>query len=128
MNDFPGLSNPSDISLLLRAYAEQRFLVSELIPALRELERPGSVPQEELETARAYLEALWLDECERAAETDAAFIELNSWDRGPSRVLCERARRYNAAVRRLRATVDARVTRLTRGDHPPRSRQRIRSY
>jgi hypothetical protein len=127
MNEFPGLTHPSDISLLLRAYAEQRFLVSELIPVLRELERPGSVPDDELEAALAYLEALWLDECGRAAETDAAFIELNSWDRGPSRVLCERARRYNAAVRRLRATVDVRVTRLTRADAGLPLRERTRS-
>jgi len=113
MNEFPGLSNPSDVSLLLRAYSEQRWLTSELLPVLRELERPGAVPEEQLGAALAYLEVLWVDASQRAAETDEAFVELNAFDHGPSRLLCERARRYNAAVRRLRSSVGTRVTRLT---------------
>jgi hypothetical protein len=109
---FP-LTEPSDIGLLLRAEAEQRWLTHEVLPVIRELERPGVVPEDQHDAAVAYLEVLWHDALERAAETDEAFVELNAWDHGPQRALCERARRYNAAVRRLRGATDARVKRLT---------------
>ncbi len=64
---------------------------------------------------------LWLDACQRAAETDAALDEL--FDGGPARdrVLYERACHYHAAVRRLRTAVAGRVTTLTGvGGHAPR--------
>jgi hypothetical protein len=121
------LSQPSDICLLLRAEAEQRWLTREVLPVLGELERPGVVPEDQLGAALAYLEVLWLDACRRAVETDEAFVELNAWDHGPQPGLCERARRYNAAVRRLRGTTGARVRRLTHDQQRPGARERARS-
>ena len=127
MNETFQLTEPSDICLLLRAEAEQRWLTHEVLPVVQELERPGVVPDDQLGAALAYLEVLWVDACERAAETDEAFVELNAWDHGPQRALCERARRYNAAVRRLRGVTGARVKRLTYSQQRPISRGRARS-
>jgi hypothetical protein len=120
----PSLSHPSDICLLLRAYAEQRWLTSELLPVVRELERPETIPQEQLGAALAYLEVMWIDTCRRAAETDAALDVLDVSDGPRSHVLSERARRYYAAVWRLRASMEARVKSLTHPGSPPSSRER----
>ena len=127
MNEPFQLSQPSDICLLLRAEAEQRWLTREVLPVLQELERPGVVPEEEHGAALAYLEVLWLDACRRAEETDEAFVELNAFDSGPRRELCERARRYNAAVRRLRGTTGARVRMLTHTEQRSPLRRRLRA-
>jgi hypothetical protein len=121
------LSQPSDICLLLRAEAEQRWLTSEVLPVLYELEHPEEVDEEEFEAALAYLEVLWEDACSRAAETDEAFVELNAWDHGPQAALCERARSYNAAVRKLRGSTGARVRRLTHPEQRLIARERKRS-
>ena len=83
---------------------------------VRELESPEQVPEEQLGAALAYLEVLWVDARRRAAETDAALEALGADGRCHSPVVSERARRYNAAVRRLRASSEARVT----AHHPPR--------
>jgi hypothetical protein len=107
------LLEPHDICLLLRAHGEQRWLISEVIPVLRELEQPTSVPASQLGAALAYLEVLWVDACMRAAETDAAFAKLDQADSEASLVLYERARRYHAAVRRLRNAVAGRVAQIT---------------
>ena len=53
MSDLPDLSHPPDICLLLRAYAEQRWLNSELLPQLLELERSRAIADEQLGTALA---------------------------------------------------------------------------
>lgn len=103
----------SDMCLLLRAHGEQRWLLTEIAPVVRELEHPDSIPSEQLGAALAYLEVLWLDGCRRAAETDAAYATLDREDAGSDRVLHEKARRYHAAVRRLRHTLAGRVAQLT---------------
>ena len=64
------VSPPSDICLLLRAHAEQRWLCHEVLPVLRQLERGDSLPEEQLGAALAYLEVLWIEASQRAAETD----------------------------------------------------------
>jgi hypothetical protein len=124
MDQPPSLSQPSDICLLLRAYAEQRWLTSELLPVVRELESPGQIPEEQLGAALAYLELLWVDARRRAADTESALETLGAAGRGYSPVLSERARRYNAAVRRLRASTEERVRRITYLGSPPSRRER----
>jgi hypothetical protein len=104
---------PPDICLLLRAFAEQRWLTSELMPHLSDLERSHAIPEDQLGAALAYLEVLWLDAQSRAAETDAAFASLQPHISEHRHVLHERARRYYAAVRRLRRELDSRVRQLT---------------
>jgi hypothetical protein len=109
--------------LLLRAYAEQRWITSELLPVVRELESPDQIPEEQLGAALAYLELLWVDARRRASETDAALEALGTGGCN-SPELSERARRYNAAVRRLRASVEERVRRITHLGSPPSARER----
>lgn len=101
---------PPDICLLLRVHAEQRWLASRVVPALRQLEAPGALGAEESAAALAYLEVLWLEAGMRAVETDAAAARLRE---DTDSVLSEKAERYLAAVHRLRLAVDARVRRLT---------------
>jgi hypothetical protein len=102
-------AHPPDICLLLRVHGEQRWLVSKLIPALRQLEEPDATAAEELDAALAYLEVLWLEAGLRAAATDAAAAELRRLAAPAPTLLSEKAQRYHAAVRRLRQAVDARV-------------------
>jgi hypothetical protein len=102
-------AHPPDICLLLRVHGEQRWLVSKLIPALRQLEEPDAVAPEELDAAIAFLEVLWLEAGLRAAASDAAAAELRSLAARQPTVLSQKAERYHAAVRRLRQAVDARV-------------------
>jgi hypothetical protein len=109
------LLEPPDICLLLRAHGEQRWLISEVVPVLRELEQTAPAGSDQFGAALAYLEVLWVDACLRAAETDAAFAKLASAGGETSRVLYERARRYHTAVRRLRTAVGLRVAEVTRG-------------
>jgi hypothetical protein len=108
-------SNPSslcDVCLLLRAHAEQSWLSHELVPLLRELEHPDSLPQDQLPAALAYLEVLWVEASQRAAETDAAHDDLNAIDIAGARSLSNLARGYHAAVRTLRDSVSKQVDRL----------------
>jgi hypothetical protein len=113
MTDYPDLSHPPDICLILRAHGEQRWLASKVVPIVRQLEQPELIPEEQLGAALAYLEVLWLDACQRAAETDAAYAQLDSQSVNGDRVLHEKARRYHAAVRRLRTAIGRRVAALT---------------
>jgi hypothetical protein len=106
-------THPPDICLLLRVDAEQRWLVSKVIPLLRQLEQPGEIPTEETGPALAYLEVQWLEAGLRAAETDAAAAKLEPAGAAGASALTEKAHRYLAAVRRLRHAVDHRVRRLT---------------
>jgi hypothetical protein len=108
----PHISDPPDICLLLRAHCEQRWLISEVVPVLRQIERPGAIPDNQLAAALAYLETLWLDARQRASETDAARARLDASTCEHDGVLHAKARRYHAAVRRLRAAVAHRVGRL----------------
>jgi hypothetical protein len=106
-------THPPDICLLLRVDAEQRWLVSKVVPLLRQLEQPGEIPPEETGAALAYLEVQWLEAGLRAAETDAAAVKLEPTGHGSALALTEKAHRYHAAVRRLRHAVDRRVRLLT---------------
>jgi hypothetical protein len=109
MTDAVRTDHPPDICLLLRVHAEQRWLVSKVIPVIRQLEQPESVAADEQGAALAYLEVLWLEAGLRATETDAAAAKLDpDRDETPT-VLSEKANRYHAAVRRLRQAVDRRV-------------------
>ena len=68
----------SDVCLLLRAHAEQGWLNHELVPIVHQLEHRDSLAEEEVEAALAYLEVLWLEASLRAAETDAAYADLEA--------------------------------------------------
>jgi hypothetical protein len=104
-------SPPADVCLLLRAHAEARWLGHEVVPLIRELEHDlehhaGSGADV------AYLEALAIEARQHAAETDAVGRELDDASPAGDHGVLSNARRYYAAVRRLRATVDARVQQL----------------
>jgi hypothetical protein len=105
-------SPPSDVCLLLRAYAEQRWLSREVVPVLRQLETPDELPEEQLGAALAYLEVTWLEAAQLAAETDAAFAALADTLPDAEEALPSKARRYHAAVCFLREAVGRHVARL----------------
>ncbi|MGO9320629.1 MAG: hypothetical protein ACLQBY_07505 [Solirubrobacteraceae bacterium] len=113
MTDHSLTSHPPDICLILRAHGEQLWLTAEVVPIVRQLEQPGAIPEDQVGAALAYLEILWLDASARAADTDAARAELERARAEHDGVLCEKARRYHAAVRRLRTAVAQRVAALT---------------
>ncbi len=104
-------SLPSDISLLLRADAEQCWLHREVIPVLRQVETRERLPDELLGAALAYLEATWSEAAVRARDTDTAHACLSSRDGGHNS-LSALANRYHTAVRALRGIVAERVTPL----------------
>jgi len=113
----PAHSPPPDVCLLLRSHAEARWLNRRVLPVLRELEQ-GAAPDDELAaTTLAYLEAVWIEACGRAAETDGARVELDTPGAGGDGSLREKARRYHAAVRRLRAAFARRVESLVAVPH-----------
>jgi hypothetical protein len=107
---------PSDVCLLLRAHAEQRWLSHEVVPVVRELQHRDSLPEEQLGAALAYLEVLWIEAARRAAETDATYAELDATlpeqERACDRALPGKARRYHTAVRTLREIVGRHVAQL----------------
>lgn len=113
MSDAVKTDHPPDICLLLRVHGEQSWLISKVIPLLRQLERPGTISADEEGAALAYLEVLWLEAGLRATETEAAAARLDPARLSHPSVLTERAQRYHAAVRRLRHAVDLRVRNLT---------------
>src|SRR5882724_3261524 len=113
MAEHPHISDPQDICVLLRVHAEEHWLLSEVLPVLRELEPPCTAPQDQLGAALAYLEVLWIDACTRAAETDTAVAMLGPAYAQRDPVLYEKTRRYHAAVRRLRNTLGRRVVQRT---------------
>ncbi len=96
---------PSDVCLLLRAYAEQRWLSREVVPVLRQLQTPNEIPEEQLGAALAYLEVTWLEAARHAAETDAALADLETARLAAEEALPSKARRYHEAVRFLREAV-----------------------
>lgn len=97
-----------DVCLLLRAHAESRWLSNELAPVLREIEERDTIADQQLGAALAYLEVLWIEAGARARETEAARVELDALGAG-EQSLPEKARRYHAAVRRLRDGIERRV-------------------
>jgi hypothetical protein len=110
----PDSTTHPDICLLLRIHAEQRWLISEVVPLVRQLELPEGVDEDEAGPAMAYLEVVWLEAGRRATETDSAFVDLDPEDQHCSTVLYEKALRYHSAVRRLRQAIDRRVRDITR--------------
>jgi hypothetical protein len=98
-------SPPSDVCLLLRAYAEQRWLSREVVPVLRQLESPDELPEEQLGAALAYLEVTWLEASRLAAETDAAFAALEDTAPDTQEALPSKARHFHTAVLFLREAV-----------------------
>ena len=67
-------SYPPDISLLLRAYAEQRWLTVEVLPVLCELERPGETPDDYGPEAFQHSPVKRLNPC----EVDVRFFQFRS--------------------------------------------------
>ncbi len=129
-NSFRNSNRPAtfDVCLLLRAHAESRWLSNELAPVLGEIEQRETVADQQLGAALAYLEVLWIEAGGRARETEAARVELDALG-GGDQSLAEKARRYHAAVRRLRDAVERRVTRqlavaseAPQTEHPARRR------
>ncbi|MHB8240413.1 MAG: hypothetical protein ACYDHN_00315 [Solirubrobacteraceae bacterium] len=116
------LSDPQDICLLLRAHGEQRWLIFEVLPVLRQIETPGSIPEDQLGAAYAYLELLWMDARRRARETDAC-AQLNHSVNKLDQVLYEKASRYHAAVRRLRVAIGRRIATHTHASSEPLAHQ-----
>jgi hypothetical protein len=116
MTDHPLTFHPPDICLILRAHGEQRWLTTEVVPIVRQLEQRDAIPEDQVGAALAYLEVLWIDACQRAHETEAARAALESASTERDRVLHDKARRYHTAVRRLRLAVGRRVGELTRLD------------
>ena len=106
-------SPPADVCLLLRVHAEQHWLSHEIVPVLRQLEHRDSIPEEQLGAALAYLEVLWIEAAGRAAETDAAYAELDIVGAAGDRALSEEAREYHSCVRGLRTAVNRHVSALT---------------
>lgn len=105
-------SAPPDVCLLLRAHAEARWLTHKVLPVLREFEQSPSHGEDQLGPGLAYLEVLWIEACGRAAETDAARVQLDDRGGNGDRALYEKAHRYHSAVRRLRSAVARRVAKL----------------
>jgi hypothetical protein len=100
-----------DVTLLLRAHAEQRWLSREVMPVVRQIETGEHLPEEQLPAAIAYLEVIWAEAGGLGRETDAALRRLDTFD--PSRQpLPARARRYHAAVSALREAVARHVCAL----------------
>ena len=98
---------------MLRAHAEQRWLTREVVPVLRQLQGPDELPEEQLGAALAYLEVTWLEARRLAAETDAAFADLDDLPApAGDEALPSKARRYHAQVRSLRETLAERVSAL----------------
>jgi hypothetical protein len=132
MSHFSDQSPPSDVCLLLRAHAEQRWLSLEVSPVLHQLQQRDSLPEEQLGAALAYLEVLWIEASQRAAETDAAYVQLEASQRtaeadatetadtlaedifreDADQTLPSSARRYHAAVRNMRAGLARHVAAL----------------
>src|SRR5271154_3315967 len=108
-------SNPyplSDVCLLLRAHAEQGWLSHELLPVLRQLEHRDSLPEEQVGAALAYLEVLWVEAAQRAADTEAAHAELEAIHASADPNLSREARNYHLAVCTLRESAARHVNEL----------------
>ena len=116
---------PADICLMLRSHAEEQWLNRQVLPVVRQLEQPESIPDDQRGAALAYLELLWIDACLRAAETEAARRELGR-ARRQARAdppFQTEARQLHAVVRRLRQRVSRRVARLISPPWTPRAHQ-----
>jgi hypothetical protein len=101
----------ADICLLLRAHGEQLWLISRVLPLVQVLER-RELAEEQLAPALALLEVWWIEARSRARESDVALGRLRPAFGSATGTLCEHARRYHAAVRRVRTSLGRRVERL----------------
>jgi hypothetical protein len=113
----PLTSPPADVSLLLRAHAERRWLSREVIPVLRQIETCEDLPEDQLPAALAYLEVIWAEAVGRARETDAERRRLDARDLTEQPLLA-RARRYHRVVEALREAVARRVGQLLTTPQP----------
>lgn len=101
-----------DVKLLLIGHGERRWLLTELLPQLDELETPGLVGDEERPAALASLTSMWSDAQLRAAETERAFVQAASAHvEDPE--LRRNAERFHGQVRSLREITAHRVEALT---------------
>ncbi|MGH2832290.1 MAG: hypothetical protein ACRDK2_05905 [Solirubrobacteraceae bacterium] len=107
----PDPSLPSDVCLLLRAHAEQRWLSREVIPVLRQLQTREHLPEEQVGAALAYLEVIWVEAQQRAKETDAAAAHLGERSSEQTQ-LSRKASRYHGSVKNLREVASGRVSAL----------------
>ena len=112
MTDHRHPSSLSDVCLLLRAHGEHIWLNHEVMPVVYELKHRESLPEEQLGAAMAYLEVLWIEARQRAAETEAAHADLDAIDAAAERPLSGKARGYHAAVRAIRGRLALHVQRL----------------
>jgi hypothetical protein len=122
------VSPTSDICLLLRAHAEERWLSHEVVPVLRQLEQRDDLPEEQLGAALAYLEVLWIEASQRAAETDAAYVELQVSSLYSNPPLHGKARSYHGAVVRLREAIARHVVLLVAAPSDTRSEDHASSW
>jgi hypothetical protein len=129
MSELPTLpTTPPEVSLLLRAHAEQHWLAREVLPVVREVET-REVPEEQLPAALAYLEVVWAEAARRAGDTDGACtcLELALPGAEAPPPACDgeglggKARRYRAAVVSLREGLARRVRGLLGADAGERS-------
>lgn len=104
--------DPPEVSLLLRAHAEQRWLSCEVLPVVDQLETGEDLPEEQLPAALAYLEVTWWEAVRRAGDTDGACTRLELSLPAADPTLAARARGYRAAVVVLREAVGRRVAPL----------------
>ncbi len=111
--------HPPDMTLLLRAHSEQRWLSREVIPVVRQIQTGARLPDEQLPAAVAYLEVIWAEAVGLAHEADVALRRLDTLDSAHQpaldsahQPLTARARRYHACVRALRTAVARHVTPL----------------
>ncbi|HEV2998768.1 MAG TPA: hypothetical protein VGX16_06630 [Solirubrobacteraceae bacterium] len=111
MSDRFDCTHHADVSLLLRAHAEEQWLKSEVAPVLRQLETREDLPEEQLAAAEAYLEVVWIEARRRAQATDAAGLRLEERGNAGDPV-STKARHCHAAVRVLRDILTPRVRSL----------------
>jgi hypothetical protein len=123
MSELPPLpTTPPEISLLLRAHAEQHWLGREVLPVVSQVETREALPADQLPAALAYLEVVWAEAVRRAGDTDGASTRLDlalptpaapsAGTSAPCKELERKARRYRAAVVALREGAARRVASL----------------
>jgi hypothetical protein len=111
--DHPAHRAVADACLLLRSHFEELWLRSQVLPVVRQLEDPESIPEDQLGAALAYLELLWIDAARRSGETEAAFRELLFDAPTADPGVRAQARRMHASVRIVREVLAGRVARIT---------------
>jgi hypothetical protein len=127
MTDHSHPSPLSDVCLLLRAHAEHSWLNHEVMPVVLEIEQRDALPEEQLGAAMAYLEVLWIEATQRAAETEAAHADLDAIDAAAVRPLSGKARGYHSVVEAIRSRLAVHVQRLLAvpSEDPTRDQQLI---